>query len=230
MLRKVQFPHQVYPAIRKQMGWYGDPGPPHFHTHCISMAAHAVQALESLKYFSLSLYIHVMKKRVKLSQTETGENYLKSYHLRNFLPSLISDRITSFVALFTGFLVIATNILYTQKIVTYICSLKKNEESSSSSGRNRKLLKPLFPNPQRWLLSWICVKNFFADNKVLKICHCDSTVNNQTTHVVTLYLQIPSFLILQPKFSVHSYPSLKDKFKFHLLGFFQAPPVYRFSF
>lgn len=42
---------------------------------------------------------------------ETGENYLKSHHLRDFLALFISDRITSFVALFAGFLVIATNIL-----------------------------------------------------------------------------------------------------------------------
>lgn len=50
------------------------------------------------------------ENNVKLSNIETGY-YLKYYHMRNFLASLISDRITSFVALFAGFLVIATNIL-----------------------------------------------------------------------------------------------------------------------
>lgn len=50
------------------------------------------------------------KKEVKLSKIETGEDYLKPHHLRNFLASLISDRIISFVAVFTGLLVVATNV------------------------------------------------------------------------------------------------------------------------
>lgn len=94
-LREAMLPNEARTTVREQQGWqWGGPGSPHFNTHCFFMTAHAAKASTSLKYFP---FIHTHdEKNKKLSKVETGENYLKSHHLRNFWASLISDKITSF--------------------------------------------------------------------------------------------------------------------------------------
>lgn len=104
-LRKVKFPNT---GIKKQWGGQG-PSLPHpllFHSSPCG------QSLGTLEIRSPPPILHTYDgKKSKMIKNRTGENYLKSHHLRNFLASLIADRITSFVALFAGFLVIATNVL-----------------------------------------------------------------------------------------------------------------------
>lgn len=74
-LRKGMFSNTV---IKKQWDEHWDPGPPHFHTHCFSTAAHAAKALEHLKYDAPCSILHTYdEKKNKIIKNRNRRKLLK---------------------------------------------------------------------------------------------------------------------------------------------------------
>lgn len=83
---------------KEAVGWTLRRRAPHFHTHCFPQQPMRPKPGDTWNMLPSPHFTYIWWKKSKMIRNRTGENSLKFHHLRNFLASLWSERITSFVA------------------------------------------------------------------------------------------------------------------------------------